>query len=173
MTAAVTAATSVTPVAAPASLAQGTDPAEVSVCGSSYNDAIQNICTNQRCPNGDVSRCRVARMQLLHTQWSAHDNQVFLMAFPSWLILFLDHAIQGCAGNGNCYALLAIDCSVPQPITATVVSVCGANYTDATQHICTNQACPNGDVSVCTVVHIPIIIFVFPYDIIFLMSFLL
>ena len=27
----------------------------VAVCGSNYNNALQNICTNRPCPNGDVS----------------------------------------------------------------------------------------------------------------------
>ena len=33
---------------------------QVEVCGADYNDAAENICTNQACPNGDVSYCIAA-----------------------------------------------------------------------------------------------------------------
>ena len=83
--------------------------------------------------------------------------------------------MQGCAGNDICFALPQDDCSSAatvtdvitenQPMTnaatpmntadpidnatppSPMVAVCGSDYSDAADNFCTNQACPNGDVS--------------------------
>lgn len=34
---------------------EATPPPRMSVCGSDYNDAVNHQCTNDPCPNGDVS----------------------------------------------------------------------------------------------------------------------
>ena len=77
---------------------------------------------------------------------------LFLTVSPlSWLVLFLHHNMQGCV-SGNCYFLLAVDCSVLTPSTTTTGAVCGTSYNDAAQNSCTNQACPDGDVSACSAI---------------------
>jgi hypothetical protein len=88
-------------------------------CGQTYGSITGQCLTSKPCPSGDHSSCPSTEgCYIVPSCTNEYSDNVELTA-----------------------AINSIDAQ------ATLVSVCGSDYSDAADNFCTNQACPNGDVS--------------------------